>query len=126
MDEVNTIRENPRILELGLDKQSAEDAMKIAYGGDYKSNGYDDEYEPILDTDNILDTKKDIVNQFENEHQVEEWEYKEPGIHNWVKEYKGEELEDEHVVYGDSDGINVDDLGMDLDDRGKDVEHQKD
>ena len=72
-----------------------------------------------------MDTGKGIVEQGENEHQVEEGEYRETGLHTWVKEDTGEELEDEHVDYGDSDGRDADDLGMDLDDRGKDVEHEK-
>lgn len=125
VEDINTTRENPRSPELGLDKQSAEDATEIAYGGDSEFDGYDDEYELVSDTDNISDTGKEIVEQAENEHQAEEGEYRETGLHTWVKEDTGEELEDEHVDYGDSDGRDADDLGMDLDDRGKDVEHEK-
>lgn len=119
VEDINTTRENPGSPELGLDKQSAEDATEIAYGGDSEFDGYDDEYELVSDTE------KEFVEQAENEHQVEEGEYRETGLHSWVKEDTGEELEDEHVDYGDSDGRDADDLGMDLDDRGKDVEHEK-
>lgn len=125
VEDINTTKENPRSPELGLDKQSVEDATEIAYGGDSEFDGYDDEYELVSDTENISDTEKEIVEQAENEHQVEEGEYRETGLHTWVERDTGEELEDEHVDYGDSDGRDADDLGMDLDDRGKDVEHEK-
>lgn len=116
--DTNTNSENPGSPELGLDKQSTEDATEIAYGGDSEFDGYDDEYELVSDTEKEFE-------HAENEHQVEEGEYRETGLHNWDKDDTGEELEDEHVDYGDSDGRDADDLGMDLDYRGKDVEHEK-
>ncbi|KAH9312995.1 hypothetical protein KI387_028030, partial [Taxus chinensis] len=101
-----------------LDKQSAEYAKEIAYGGDYESDGYDDEDEPVSDAEKSVELAED-------ENQGEEGEYRETELHDWIEEDVGEELEDEHVDYGDSDFRDADDLGMEQDDKGKDVEHER-
>ncbi|XP_057812690.2 uncharacterized protein LOC131026762 isoform X2 [Cryptomeria japonica] len=103
----------------GLDKQSAEDAKEIAYGGDYETDGYDDE-------DDIASDAEKFVELAEDENQGEEGEYRETEeLHDWIEEDVGEELEDEHVDYGDSDFRDADDLGMEQYDKGKDMEHER-
>jgi hypothetical protein len=54
VEDINTTREDPGSPELGLNKQSAEDATEIAYGGDFEFDGYDDEYELVSDTEKEL------------------------------------------------------------------------
>eukprot|EP01018_Ginkgo_biloba_P025374 Gb_37342 [translate_table: standard] len=113
VEDTNTKREKSASPEVPLDKQSVEYAAETAYSGDYE---YDDEDEAVSDTE------KEFIEQSENEVRDEDEEYRETEPHDWVEEDAGEEMEVEHVDYGDSDCRDADDLGMEPEDRAKDME----
>eukprot|EP00252_Welwitschia_mirabilis_P026154 TRINITY_DN8444_c0_g1_i2.p1 TRINITY_DN8444_c0_g1~~TRINITY_DN8444_c0_g1_i2.p1 ORF type:complete len:1388 (+),score=326.00 TRINITY_DN8444_c0_g1_i2:23-4186(+) len=90
---------------------------ETAYGGDTEFGAYDN------GDDVISDSEKDLGEVATYGRQVEEGEYRGADHRDWIEEDVHEDLEDEHVDYGDSDCRDADDVGMELDDKEKDAEN---